>query len=269
MTNFARTRRGALSRRAFAITALAATTFSAAGAAIGETLPQVGLYELRTYTAPDGKMPELDARFRVHTIGLFRKHGMTPIAFFHPEDSGDRRLIYLMGYKDRAARDAAWAAFAADPEWIRVSRASEANGPIVSKVESLFLAPTDYSPALDLRSATPPRYFELRTYTTNPGKLENLHARFRDHTLRLFEKHGMTNMLYWRPATGQPGTENRMVYLLAFPDKNARKAAWAGFVADEDWKTVAADSQKDGQILAAEGGIVSVEMTPTDYSPLR
>jgi hypothetical protein len=265
------TRSGTVSRRAFAAIAVAATAFLTAGAPAAETalVPQVGLYELRVYTAADGKLPELDARFRNHTISLFRKHGMKPIAFFHPENAGDNRIIYLMGYKDRAARDAAWNAFAADPEWKSVAGASEANGAIVARVETLFLEPTDYSPALDMTSATPPRYFELRTYTTNPGKLENLHSRFRDHTLRLFEKHGMTNLLYWRPAGGQAGTENQMVYLLAFPDKEARKAAWAAFVADEAWKTVAADSQKDGQILAPSGAIVSVEMTPTDYSPLK
>jgi hypothetical protein len=265
MTSLAQTRPGKFFRYAAAIIAVAATAFLAACATVDKSPPpaQVGLYELRVYTAADGKLPELDARFRNHTIGLFRKHGMTPIAFFHPENPDDHRVIYLMGYKDRAARDAAWSAFGADPEWASVARASEA------KVETVFLVPTDYSPALDLRSATPPRYFELRTYATNPGKLENLHTRFRDHTTKLFEKHGMTNVLYWRPAGDQPGMENKMIYLLAFPNKEARNPAWAAFVADENWKTVAADSQKDGQILASDGGIVSVQMEPTDYSPLK
>jgi len=71
---------------------------------------------------------------------------MNPIAFFHPANPDDHRIIYLMGYKNRAAREAAWKAFAADAEWVTVSRASEANGSIVSNVENLFLEPTDYSP---------------------------------------------------------------------------------------------------------------------------
>lgn len=270
MISNAQTRCGAYSR-AFAIVAAAFITFFTAGTAAGETAqpPQIGFYELRVYTAADEKMPELDARFRDHTIGLFRKHGMRPIAFFHPADPDDHRIIYLMGYKDRAARDASWTAFGADPEWVKVSRASEARGPIVAKVENLYLEPTDYSPTLDLTSVTPPRYFELRTYTTNPGKLENLHARFRDHTMTLFAKHGMTNVLYWRPAEDQPGTENKMVYLLAFPNKEGRDSAWAAFVADQEWKKVAAESQRDGQILSPDSGIVSVELKPTDYSPLK
>jgi hypothetical protein len=63
--------------------------------------------------------------------------------------------------------------------------------------------------------------------------------------------------------------DNKMVYLMAYPDKDARKAAWAAFGADEDWKKVAADSQVDGPILTATAGVVSVEMKPTDYSPLK
>ncbi|ESQ74727.1 NIPSNAP family protein [Asticcacaulis sp. AC402] len=273
MTTLAKTGYVSVSRRAAAIVAIAVAAMAllCAWATRSESLPPppVGLYELRVYTAADGKMPELDARFRDHTIGLFRKHGMMPIAFFHPENPDDHRLMYIMGYKDRAARDTAWTAFDSDPEWTRVYSASQANGALTAKVESLFLVPTDYAPALDLTPATPPRYFELRTYTTLPGKLENLHTRFRDHTLGIFRKHEMTNMLYWRPTGDQPGMDNKMVYLMAYPDKDARNAAWAAFGADEAWKKVAADSEKDGPILAATGGVVSVQMKPTDYSPLK
>lgn len=271
MTTLAQTRLGRLFRQAAAIIAAVAIAVYPVRATSGESLPppQLGLYELRLYTAADGQMPELDARFRDHTIRLFRKHGMTPIAFFHPESPDDHRLIYLMGYKDRATRDAAWAAFVTDPEWTTVKRASEGEGALTTKIESLFLVPTDYSSVLDVASETPPRYFELRTYTTNPGKLENLHSRFRDHTLRIFRKHGMTNMAYWRPTPDQPDLENKLIYLLAYPSKDARKSAWAAFVADEEWKKVATDSQVDGPILTATAGVVSIEMKPTDYSPLN
>lgn len=274
MTTLAPTRPGAFFRRAAATIAIAATALLAACETLGESQstpppPQIGLYELRVYTAAEGKMAELDARFRDHTISLFKKHGMTPIAFFHPVQADDHRLVYLMGYKDRAARDAAWTAFAGDPDWTSVYRASQVNGSLTSKIESTFLTATDYSPALDLKSASPPRHFELRTYTTNPGKLEDLHTRFRDHTLRIFRKHGMTSMLYWRPVGGQPAMDNKMIYLMAYPNQAARTASWTAFSADEEWKKVAADSQKAGTILASPGGVVSVQMKPTDYSPLN
>jgi hypothetical protein len=276
MTVLAAPRRSMFRKVAFAI-AVAGAALLAACESIGlgttPPPPQIGLYELRVYTASEGKMAALDARFRDHTIGLFRRHGMTPIGFFHPIVApgapADNRLFYVMGYKDRAARDAQWLAFAADPEWKQVYADSQKDGSLTSKIENTFFTTTDYSPRLNTSSALNPRVFELRTYTTNPGKLEDLHSRFRDHTLRIFTKHGMTNMLYWRPTGGQPTMENKMVYLLSFPSVEARNASWTAFSADEEWKKVAADSQKNGTILISPGGVVSVQMRPTDYSPLK
>jgi uncharacterized protein YbaA (DUF1428 family) len=266
-------------RRAAAIIAVAATAFLAACETLGvgttppPVAPNIGIYELRVYTAAEGKMAALDARFRDHTVDLFVEHGMTPIGFFHPVVApgapADNRLFYVMGYRDRADRDRAWTAFAADPDWQKVYRESQVDGSLTSKIESFFLTPTDYSPKLNLTPSPAPRHFELRTYTANPGKLENLHSRFRDHTLRIFAKHSMTSMLYWQPADGQTGMDNKMVYLLAYPSQAARNTSWQAFSADPEWQKVAADSQRDGPILTSPGGVVSVQMAPTDYSPLR
>ncbi|HEX7901975.1 MAG TPA: NIPSNAP family protein [Planctomycetota bacterium] len=107
------------------------------------------------------------------------------------------------------------------------------------------------------------RFFELRTYTPSPGKMDALHARFRDHTCKLFEKHGMTNVGYWVTA----GAEPKLVYVLAFPSKEARDASFKAFGADPDWQKVYADSQKDGIKLAAK--VESVFLTPADYSAIK
>lgn len=268
-------------RKAFGLIAgLAALAASACATAPAvPAAPEIGLYELRIYTPAEGKKAALDARFRDHTVGLFRKHGMTPIAFFHVNppanapagQAPDDRLFYIMGYKDRAARDAAWTAFAADPEWRAVYQASQADGSLTAQggIASTFLAPTDYSPALNLASSATPRLFELRTYTANQGKLENIHARFRNHTTKIFSRLGMTNYLYWRPVDGQAGMENKMVYLMAYPNVAARTQAWRDFIGDAEWKTVAAESEKDGPLLASPGGVVSVQLVPTDYSPVK
>jgi uncharacterized protein YbaA (DUF1428 family) len=257
----------------------AATSTQAAPAAHTAVAPavaplpvsEIGLYELRVYTAAEGKLDALHARFRDHTLGFFAKHGITNVGYFSPLDPSDARIFYLLGYKDRATRDAQFRAFATDPEWTKVYQASQADGSLTAKIESTFLTAAEYSPAPTLANPGAARLFELRTYTAAPGKLENVHARFRDHTLGLFARHGMTNVLYWRPAPGQAGMEEKMVYLLAFPDKAARDAAWPAFAQDPDWRKAAADSQKDGPILLPmnDGGIVSVLLTPTDYSPLK
>jgi hypothetical protein len=271
--------RTSLLRRAVIGVATAAATLLAACTTTATTdrtpaKPSIGLYELRVYTTSPGKMDALDARFRDHTIGLFQRHGMFPVGFFHvaPQagQPADNRLIYIMGYKDRTARDQAWTDFAADPEWQKVYKDSEANGPLLSKApESTFLTVTDYSPALNMTPSAKPRHFELRTYTVMPGRLEDLHARFRNHTLGIFAKHGMTSMLYWRPVADQPKMTDKMVYLLAFPTPEARNASWSAFSADPEWKKVSDDSQKTGPMLISPGGVVSIQLTPTDYSPLR
>ena len=112
---------------------------------------------------------------------------------------------------------------------------------------------------------TKERFFEMRTYTAAAGKLEALHARFRDHTNKLFVKHGMQIIGYWTPADG-PKAENTLVYILAFPSKEACEKSWAAFRADPDWTKAKADSEVNGKLVdKAE----SVCLKPTDYSPIK
>jgi hypothetical protein len=105
--------------------------------------------------------------------------------------------------------------------------------------------------------------YELRTYEAAPDKLADLNARFRDHTLRIFAKHGMDVVGFWTYAHG--GWSNELVYLMKFDDMADRDAKWAAFRADEEWARVRAESHRDG-ILAARTR--SDILTPTDYSPL-
>ena len=106
--------------------------------------------------------------------------------------------------------------------------------------------------------------YELRTYTTHEGKLPNLHARFKNHTLALFEKHGMTVVGFWTPK--EDGADNTLVYLLAYPSHEARSEAWKAFIDDPEWKGVYAESQKDGRLVAK---VESKMLAPTDYSPMK
>ena len=111
----------------------------------------------------------------------------------------------------------------------------------------------------------PMQVFELRTYTAAEGRLDPLLARFRDHTLRIFEKHGMTNVGYWRPQD-DPLRANTLVYLIAHPSREAADANWRAFAADPEWQRVAEDSQRDGRLIA---GVQRVWLDPTDFSPMK
>ena len=148
-------------------------------------------------------------RFRDHTCRLFEKHGIKNIGYWVPvdEENGSKTtLIYVLEHASRDAAKESFKAFGADPEWQAARKASEEGGKILAKApESIFMTPTDYSPAVKIEKSSKPRVFEMRTYTTPEGKLAPLLARFRDHTCKLFEKHGMTNLAYWTPTDADKG----------------------------------------------------------------
>ena len=106
------------------------------------------VFELRTYTSPDGRLNDLVARFRNDTLRIFEKHGMHNVGYWLPTDApaSSNTLIYILAHDSREAATQSWAAFRADPEWKAVTDRTQANGPIVTKVDSVFLEATDFSP---------------------------------------------------------------------------------------------------------------------------
>jgi hypothetical protein len=118
------------------------------------------------------------------------------------------------------------------------------------------------------------KLYELRFYVANPGKLSALHDRFRNHTLKLFEKHGIENIIYWDVVKGDKSdgdkAENTMVYIIAHKDEAARDASWKAFRDDPDWKKAAEESEKDGKLLAQAPVVIlmrDVEFSPPDETP--
>ncbi len=223
-------------------------------------------YEMRIYYAAPGKLAELNTRFRNHTLKLFEKHGMTNIGYWEPLDNPENKLIYILSYKDKDAREKAWKDFMADPDWQKAQKASEVNGKLVAKVESIFMKRTDYSPKIEASKSKDLRTFELRTYTTPPGKLNDLHARFRNHTTELFKKHGMTNIGYWE-VINQDGSEpNTLVYVLAHKSKEAGESSFKAFREDPTWVAAKKASEVNGSLTEK---VESVYMKPTDYSKIK
>ena len=105
--------------------------------------------------------------------------------------------------------------------------------------------------------------YELRTYTTLEGRLPNLHARFKNHTLKLFEKHGMKNVMYWTP-TDEKTANNTLIYVIWHASPEAAKKSWDGFINDPEWHKARDESEKDGKIVAK---VEKVYMKATEYSP--
>lgn len=259
-------------------------------ATAAETKADTRLYELRTYHANEGKLDALLARFRDHTVKLFEKHGMTNVGYWVPVDNTDNLLVYLMSYPGKESRDASWKAFSADPDWEKAYAESTEDGKLISKVDSLFMTPTDFSEGfaavvpreivtgVDLQRPEGRRrprigknhLFEMRTYTTTPGHLPNLHTRFREHTMALFKKHGITNLAYLQPTADQPGAENTLLYFIVHKDAEAATKSWDSFRTDPAWiEAKAASEIEAGGSLTAENGVKSVFLKPTDFSPVK
>ncbi len=117
----------------------------------------------------------------------------------------------------------------------------------------------------DDKPAAKERVFEMRTYIAATGKLDDLNARFRNHTNKLFVKHGMELVGYWTP-TADPAAKNTLIYILAFPSKDAADKAWKAFRDDPEWKKVVAETEANGKLVEK---VESVYMKPTDYSRIK
>jgi len=138
-----------MKRQVLTIAALLAVAFSF-GLTLGrsnaeEKADETTVYELRTYTTHEGKLPDLHKRFRDHTMQIFARVGMKNVAYWTPEDK-ENTLVYVLAHKSRKAADESWAAFRNDPAWKKAFAESRKDGPIVMKVEKQFLTATDYSP---------------------------------------------------------------------------------------------------------------------------
>ena len=119
------------------------------------------------------------------------------------------------------------------------------------------------------------RVYELRTYHVAPGKVEALHARFRDHTLKIFEKHGLKVEGFWKPLD-EKAADEKLVYLLSFPSKDAADKAWKEFRDDPDWMKAKAESEKDGTLVTKVDSVFLTadrlrpdEVTDPRHSPQR
>lgn len=136
---------------------------------------------------------------------------------------------------------------------------------LILLVMACFWAGVRFAKSPSAEAQTGNRVFELRTYTTLPGRLDALNARFRNHTTRLFEKHGMTNVGYWVPKD-EPRSQDTLIYIVAHKSRDAAAQSWQAFRSDPEWKKAQAESEASGKIVAK---VESVFLDSTDYSKIK
>ena len=257
--------------------AVIATAFvTAAFADESETKPvapgPLRVYELRAIQAGPGKLDALHGRLRDYQIPLLKEHGVFTQAVFVPAGENPQELVYLLtAAEGLGPMEEGWTEFRKDPKWLKTSEDTDSDGQLVAQERNQRLVTTSWSPQFKSEHADEPRVFELRTYTCpDPSKHAALMRRFHDHTMKLFEKHGMQNIVYWVPDE-EPDSQQRLVYLLAHKSQEAAKASFAGFRADPDWLAAkkASEETAGGSLTVKENGVLSEFLMPTEYSPLR
>ncbi|MCB1096354.1 MAG: NIPSNAP family protein [Verrucomicrobiae bacterium] len=225
------------------------------------------VFELRTYTTNEGKLDALNARFRDHTLKLFEKHGIESVGYWVPtdEEKSKNTLIYIIKHKSRDAAKESWKAFVSDPEWKKVAEDSQKDGQILAKApESVYMDAADYSTTWENGATGDSGVFELRIYKAAEGKLEKLDARFRDHTIKIFARHGMKSVGYWHPSD-EPDSKDTLIYIIRHDNSEAAKASWKAFGADPEWQKAAKESGVGKLAKAPE----STYMKATDYSRIQ
>ncbi|WP_111671742.1 NIPSNAP family protein [Algoriphagus litoralis] len=229
-------------------------------------LPKVSkskYFEIRKYYAHPGKLPDLLKRFEDHTMKLFEKAGMENIIYFVPEENTDNSMTYILGYPDEASREKSWELFLNDPEWKAAYEASRVNGPLVKSIDQTFMV---LAPELnDTPIPTESGIFQMRTYHCFPGKIENIQARFRDHTRELFEKQGLKNYPYWLTVE-KDGAQPKLVYLLGHDSKEAFNAAFDRFRVDPEWVKARDASEESGKIVEK---VDAVFFKTVPFSPMK
>ncbi|MCE2463187.1 MAG: NIPSNAP family protein [Dehalococcoidia bacterium] len=215
------------------------------------------IYELRLYETVPGRLPALNDRFAKHTVGFFKKYGVRMLGFWTDDIGSTNLLSYIVSFESSSERESTWKAFRADPDWLEVRAETEKDGPLLARVRNTIMRLTSYSPEPVINSNVQ----ELRDYQSMPGKLDALNARFANHTIPLFEKHGIENIGYW---TDDVGTSEQLIYMLGYPSLGDREKSWASFQADPEWQRVRAETEKDG-VLTAKAVNTIIRLTP--YSP--
>ena len=252
-----------------------------------ETKKDGKLYELRIYTTNPGKLPDLHARFRDHTMRLFEKHGMENIIYWSVSEGArgedevkGNMLVYIIAHNDEAAREASWKAFFNDLEWKEVAAKSEENGKILAmRPRAILMKETDFSSkdeAPNRDSDAPARLFELRQYNDGPDRVPSTVDRFVSGEKDIFTKHGMETVKFWT------ATDNSaFIYLLAHKDRETSRKSWQAFFPDfrefmqehrsrNEGQNAGERRRQGGRRRGQRGGGNEVRfLVPTDYSPRK
>jgi len=230
----------------------------------------VSQFDFRIFHAAPGKLDALHTRLRDHQIPLLEQHGIFTLAVFVPAGENPEQRVYLLTATETlGAMQEGWAEFRRDPKWVEIVTETNKNGDLVNQEDYDRLVRTYWSPRFPPEPPIQAGVYELRTYTCPDSRKHSaLLRRFREHTVKLFEKHGMQNLVYWVPDEKSPV---QLVYLLGHESREAARNSFAAFRQDPEWQAAREASEKaaGGSLTIEKNGVVSEFLVPAEYSPLQ
>jgi hypothetical protein len=229
-------------------------------------------YEWHTIVAAPGQLDAVHVRLRDVVLPALGRKGLGCVGVFAPAGENLEGLVHLVvSSGGNGGQPTAGELLANDAEWQALLAGSDGKPALATQRSMQRLRTTAWSPLPDAGPQATPRMFELRTYTSpDAAKRVALLRRFESHTMKLFAKHGMTNVIYWTP-DGGPDADTKIVYLLAHDSTAAAKESFAAFRQDPDWiaAKTASEAAAGGSLTTKEKGVVSEFLSPAAYSPLR
>jgi hypothetical protein len=229
-------------------------------------------YEWHTITAARGRLDDVHAQIRDRVLPALGGRGIRGVVVLTPAGENAAGIVHVVVAGDGEATAAAEHGRLGElPEWQALFAAAGDGGPAAAGQSMRRLRTTAWSPVPVSDAPAAARTYELRTYTCpDEARRAALLRRFENHTLKLFEKHGMTNVIYWLPV-GSSDADTTLIYLLAHDSVEAAKASFDAFRKDPDWTAAktASEAAAGGSLTNKEKGVVSQFLVPTAYSPLR
>lgn len=229
-------------------------------------------YEWHTITAAPGQLDAVHAQIRDRVFPALGGHGLRGVAVLTPVGDNPEGVLHVVVAGDGEATAASEQGRLGElVEWRALLTAPDGIVRATAERPVRRLRTTPWSPLPTTAERAAARVIELRTYTCpDEPKRAALLRRFENHTLKLFEKHGMTNVIYWVPV-GSPDADTTLVYLLAHDSVEAAKASFDAFRKDPDWTAAktASEAAAGGPLTNKEKGVVSEFLAPAAYSPLR
>lgn len=226
-----------------------------------------GYFELRVYTVTSNKTDGVLERFRDTVEPVRRKHGIKTVGYWvAPGTTNGGTFAYLMAAENKDELQRQEKAFGADTQFKEGYAASNRkHGKTVDRIVSLPLA-VDETAKFDFAPGAKPRAFDLRIYSVLPGKLEAFRARWRDHAVPIYERHGLHSVGWWVAEKKDAAGHEQFVVLLAGESLDAIQKSITAFHADPEWQRVEKETEKDGRL---RGGVEAFKMTPADFSSLK